>query len=487
YRSQYLGSYTSRIVLAESDIAEITGNEVFDPETDQSPADFLPQPGPRSSGPSDGCDQPTVDNVLLKFYPRMILAQFEPPVAAEDRVYITSEDAAYVNFKDYGLTIQKSVRPKNGQTLYLSGTCVGLFENYNNMTLGSLVYTVKVDDSWDLHQRFKTKHISIDQVTGLETTRRIPSRTFLMTDSGEPGVRDYWGQYFRIEPSTGMLCQLQMVQRLLRNAITGRDVFFNFTFTIRAYQTDNPQKYDTSMLFVEIADDNEFAPAFERKLYRAVLSEYPTIPDGVRVLTVKAVDKDFYDERPYATDEDIRENARVEYRIERIRRVGGSASYTLMTDLGRFSVDPETCMISLSGSLRDLRRKREYPVFKLDISATDQALRHTARLYIQTRDVFLAVKNGSRNISNLSTSSFTFLTLALISPAYLIKNRSGMATVFITISPANDHPPTFTPSTGLSSRTSQYTDGRYHVTEDAPIGTLVANTRVSINVFSLCK
>ena len=67
---------------------------------------------------------------------------------------------------------------------------------------------------------------------------------------------------------------------------------FPFLF-FQAYQTDNPQKYDTSMLFVEIADDNEFAPAFERKLYRAVLSEYPMIPDGVRVLTVKAVDKDF--------------------------------------------------------------------------------------------------------------------------------------------------------------------------------------------------
>ena len=56
---------------------------------------------------------------------------------------------------------------------------------------------------------------------------------------------------------------------------------------------DNPQKYDTSMLFVEIADDNQYAPAFERKLYRTSLPEYPITADGAKVVKVKAVDKDF--------------------------------------------------------------------------------------------------------------------------------------------------------------------------------------------------
>ena len=60
--------------------------------------------------------------------------------------------------------------------------------------------------------------------------------------------------------------------------------------------------------------------------------------------------------------------------------MSGSASYTPMVDLGRFAIDPDTGVISLSGSLRDLRRKREYPVFKLVISATDRALRKVERL-----------------------------------------------------------------------------------------------------------
>ena len=53
-----------------------------------------------------------------------------------------------------------------------------------------------------------------------------------VTHLGSPGRRAYWSEFFRIDTTTGYLCQKKMIERLVKDG-SGIDRFFNFTFTIK--------------------------------------------------------------------------------------------------------------------------------------------------------------------------------------------------------------------------------------------------------------
>ena len=72
----------------------------------------------------------------------------------------------------------------------------------------------------------------------------------------------------------------------------------------------------------------------------------------------------------HAVDNDLGDNGRIQYQISNIWRKGGGTS---LTDLGRFTIDPDNGFIRLAGTLTDLRRRRQHPSYKLKVTATDRA------------------------------------------------------------------------------------------------------------------
>ena len=77
-----------------------------------------------------------------------------------------------------------------------------------------------------------------------------------------------------------------------------------------------------------------------------------------------------YGQRVQATDVDAGDNGEVLYSITAMRRSDRRASFS---DLGRFAIDPESGIMRLAGTLQDLRRRREYPEFIVEVTATDRA------------------------------------------------------------------------------------------------------------------
>ncbi len=78
-----------------------------------------------------------------------------------------------------------------------------------------------------------------------------------------------------------------------------------------------------------------------------------------------------------AEDIDYKDNGRILYKVTGVKRSSGTTS---LTDLGRFTIDPDDGTLRLAGTLADIRRRKQLPQFKLEITATDRAVHMKDRM-----------------------------------------------------------------------------------------------------------
>ncbi|XP_036365784.1 protocadherin Fat 4-like isoform X1 [Octopus sinensis] len=114
---------------------------------------------------------------------------------------------------------------------------------------------------------------------------------YVITDGSPPN----WKTYFRMQEDNGTLCLLRTIERISRSRgdSSMKPYFPSFDLTVRAYQTDNPQRKDTAKLNIQVTDQNLHAPSFSKKLYRGEINEFPSLKTNDIILNVTAIDDDY--------------------------------------------------------------------------------------------------------------------------------------------------------------------------------------------------
>lgn len=123
-----------------------------------------------------------------------------------------------------------------------------------------------------------------------------------------------------------------------------REVKQNYSFTIIAKDPENPNVNTSTSFTLEIGDENDSVPRFEKDIYEASVSE--VAPPGTSVLRVRAVDPD------------VGNNSALLYSL----RAAGTGGYHKW-----FEIDPETGVISTKSHL-DCETD---PMPSLIVTATD--------------------------------------------------------------------------------------------------------------------
>lgn len=141
-----------------------------------------------------------------------------------------------------------------------------------------------------------------------------------------------------------------------------REAKANYSFTIIAKDPDNPNVNTSTSFLLQIGDENDSAPKFDKDSYEASVSEVAA--PGTSVITVRAVDAD------------IGNNSAIVYSLKSAQPqsiIGGGSSGSgaaLATNsyLKWFDIDPETGLISTRSHL-DCETD---PMPKLLVTATDK-------------------------------------------------------------------------------------------------------------------
>lgn len=135
---------------------------------------------------------------------------------------------------------------------------------------------------------------------------------------------------FRMDPETG---ELKIIGYLNRERVD------EYVLNVTAYDLGNPQKSSSKVLPINLLDENDNAPIFEKNLASFRVTENAL--NGTVILRLNA------------TDADLGENARI--------------TYTLVTDTTDFQIDPDNGILYISSPLD---RERQ-DLYELQIRASD--------------------------------------------------------------------------------------------------------------------
>ena len=270
---------------------------------------------------------------------------------------------------------------------------------------------VHVEDVNDNAPRFPVDAVTVSVYELATAGARFPLPVAMDDDAPPNDVRRYW-----LEPrhdATTAVVPFRLDQSPLTGelylVLTGeldRETVAEYRLTVTAVDGGSPQRSATMAVSVDVLDANDHAPQFTRSVYEVEVRE--DAPLGTTVVRVSA------------TDADLGDNGRVQYRRVEGRRQRQSSS--------PFDVDRDTGDVVLAAAL-DRERAAEHVV---GVAASD-------------------------------------------SPAHG-PPLSGYARVLVRVLDANDHPPALSVH---SLRSGLGHPQRFSVPENAPAGSFVAHLSVS--------
>jgi len=232
-------------------------------------------------------------------------------------------------------------------------------DDKNKFAIGSVQVEVR---DWNEHApEFQQSEYStaIAEYPTTRTGHKVIQVTALDHDHGANGKLEYiidgnTSQAFRVDKKTGWII-------VANQTALDREQKEVWKFKVIALETESADGWqDETDVTITLDDVNDNRPWFDQRQYMYTIKD--TLQPGLPVHE--------NDSALMASDADLGDNGRLQYSVISVWRKWGGTS---LTDLGRFTIDPDHGSLQLAGTLSDLRRQRQRATYKLKITATDMA------------------------------------------------------------------------------------------------------------------
>ena len=138
----------------------------------------------------------------------------------------------------------------------------------------------------------------------------------------------------------------------------------SYTIVVEAYREGSPKLKSTALVSIDVRDENDSPPVFNKTSYRASVAEDIPVPYTVPGIYV------------HARDKDLLENANVSYFITS----GNDGRFEMKTIYGRDTINIGRLIVIRPLDVEKSPEFKNKPVYNLTITATDR--KHTARAHI---------------------------------------------------------------------------------------------------------